>query len=633
MNRLLAGIYDPLPAAQEAVTRALAREALVDAAREGPLTLAWTRSLEDSAGAPARTLCLLDGCIDTIGAVAGELGVAQDEAPEHVLAAAYERWGERMLERLRGRFALLVWDREEGQGLLAVDQLGSRPLFIHGSGARLVFASEVRDLLRLLPTPPSPDRAAVVQWLVGDSLPCGRTLDEGVRRLEGGSFLQLAGGRWTKSRYWSPRYSPPLPLSRSELAEELRAGIARAVRSRSGKDATIGILLSGGLDSSSVAAVARQLEESSGARLRAISALFPDRLAMDESALIESVTAHLGLSSGRVLVYGGSMLRGSLEFLRAWKVPSLSPSLLFILPLLRLAAEEGVSVLLDGEGGDELFGSEPFVLADRLRGGRLLSTIRLAGRFAGLGERPAPRQVWRLLREYGLKGAAPYAAHRTARLARGPAHYGPAWLTDESARLYFETSDPWAWKRSGNGAPRWWKHRCDELTRGRERTGAHDYLRRRAALAGIEGGHPFLDDLDLIELALRLPPELAAHSQLSRPLLRESMSRLLPDDVRLRREKGYFTELFVECLDGPDRAPVTRLLAGKDAEVLAYVRPDIIRDLLGAPAERRGGAWAWALWRLATAECWLRAQAEPLFPDRVLESWGLHEPRYELIRG
>jgi hypothetical protein len=139
--------------------------------------------------------------------------------------------------------------------------------------------------------------------------------------------------------------------------------------------------------------------------------------------------------------------------------------------------------------------------------------------------------------------------------------------------------------------------------------GAHEYLRHRNAMAGVRGGHPFMQDLDLIELALRLPPELAFDPQLDRPLLRSAFAGIVPDVVRLRSEKSYFTPLFVEALRDHDQAEIRSLLTAPDAEIHAYTNADTVRrHLLDAPAARRGGRWAWPLWRLVTLECWLRAE-------------------------
>jgi asparagine synthetase B (glutamine-hydrolysing) len=188
----------------------------------------------------------------------------------------------------------------------------------------------------------------------------------------------------------------------------------------------------------------------------------------------------------------------------------------------------------------------------------------------------------------------------------------------------------WDWKRLPG--PLWWRYLADALTAQRERFGVHDFLRRKAALAGVEGGHPFLDDGPLVDLALRLPPESAFDRDLDRPLLREAMAGIVPDPIRLRPDKSVFNSVFARALDGPDRAPIRRLLADPNAEVNAYVRPERVREhLLDRPPGRTGMRWAWPLWRLAMIECWLRAQANPSFPDEVLAGWDLSAPAITVV--
>ena len=563
----------------------------------------------------------IEGRVENVGELARELGVGGRESPERVLAAAYARWGPEAVERLQGRFALALWDRASASGLLAVDRLGTRALFYCEEGGRLVFASELRTLIGLLSRRPAPDHAAVAHWIAQGLLERGQTLYDGIRRLEGGHFLALERDGWRKGSYWRPRYTPPEPLAAPRAAAEVRLAVTRAVGSRLPGEGA-GLLLSGGLDSASVAAVA-------GEGASAYSALFPEHLSVDEGALIHELREDLGLSGAWVLFHGGSMLAPSLEFLRTWGVPSPSPNLHFHAPLLRLAADHGVGVLLDGQGGDELFGCAPYLLADRLRSGRLPAALSLARSLPGAGRQPSMRVVARLLREYALKGALPRDVHDLAVRARGAERYAPGWLRAESARLHVERSDRWGWKRLPG--PRWWAHLAHTLTVERERMGVYDFLRREFALAGLEGAHPFLDDVELVELVLGLPPELAFDPDLDRPLLRRAMTGLVPDRVLRRRDKSYFNELFVDGVGRSDRPALERLLAMPDAEINAYVQPEVVREtLLDAPRRRRGPAWAWALWRLATAECWLRVQSDPAFPERALETWGFEEPRYAL---
>jgi len=614
-----AGVFGGSAAAHGSAPPSLSLE--TEEARElvsRPLALAWV----GSALPPGPLAVVLGGQVRNLPALRAQLGAGPEHDAEHVLALAFDRWGEQMVGRLRGGFALLVWDPAARRGLLAVDQLGAGSLFLHEAPGRLTFATEIRDLVRLLPGYPAPDDRGVVQWIVDGYLEPGQTLLQGVRRLEGGHLVRLEGETWHTARYWAPRYVSPEGVARAELSAEVRSELERAVRERTADDAPIGVLVSGGLDSSTVAAIARRVDPHRA--VRAYSLVFPDHPDADESALIEQVTSALDIPSVQTSIRGGGALPAALEFQRAWEVPAVSPTLVFNLPLLRRAAGQGVKVILDGEGGDELFGCSPYLIADRLRKGDVRGALALARRVPGVGPAPSRRLLWSLTREYGLKGAAPHALHRIARTVRRAEHYAPDWLTHESARRYVSARDEWAWKR-GSG-PGWWSFLSDLLTCGRERMGAHDFLRRRAQLAGLESRHPLLDDLDLIELVLRLPPGLAFDPELNRPFVRTAVADLLPATIRLRGAKSDFSPLFVDSLSGPDRALTVELLTQRQAEIRAYARPDRVRAVLETPRDRRSVAWAWQVWRLVTTECWLRSQSDPGFPGRTLEEHAGAEP-------
>lgn len=571
----------------------------------GPLALAWS-----GGGRPAESagaVCVLDGRLANAGELAQSLGLPGSPPPAAVVAIGYERWGRGVLERLSGEFALCLWDRRGQVGLLARDPLGARPLFVAGAGRDVWFASEVRTMLALLPRRPAPDPAAVAAWLARTAAGEGRTLYSGIRRLEPGHALALGQPATAAARYWAPRYAPPRIREREEACRALGHGMAAAVRRALEPGEATGILLSGGFDSASVAALAAGAPASAAGRpVAAYSAVFPDHPEVDESAQIAAVRRAVGLDGVREAVRGGSPLSASLDFLAAWELPSVSPNRFVWAPLIARAAADGFTTLLDGEGGDELFGCSPFLIADRLRRGRPFDAVRLARALPGMGESPRPEWVRRALVRYGLRGAIPRRTHAVLRRLRGRSRPGPPWLTP-AVRASLD-DDPWAWKRLPG--PRWWAAKTAELTVGSEALGAADQLRREAVLGGVRFRHPFRDP-ELIELALGLAPELAFDARLDRPLARAAMADRLPDAVRLSARKPFFNTLLVSALEA-ELPGIAGLIGDPQAEIGAYVDKAGVREgLLNAAPERRTVAWPLDLWRLVTLECWLRAQAGP----------------------
>ncbi|HEX6688740.1 MAG TPA: asparagine synthase-related protein [Solirubrobacterales bacterium] len=566
----------------------------------GRLTLSGPEP--DSAG----LLCVLDGHLDNAAELGAELGVgsAAPSSPGPLLAAGYRRWGLDLPGRMRGDFVLVLWDRRRGEGLLAHDQLGARPLFLHETAGCLRFATEVRDLLALLPRRPGPDPACVAHWLALGGRPGRRTLFAGVRRLGPGEMVLLDRRGFRERRYWKPRFEAPLELPPERLGEALREGLERAVERRIGASGATAVTMSGGLDSSSVAALCAARAPD---RVLTCSAVFPEHPEADESELIAELRRALELPGIVAAVRPGGLLAGVFEHIAAWQLPPAGWGDPWSLALLHAARERGAETVLDGDGGDELFAPRNYLLADRLRAGHPLEVFALARRLPG-GAYAGRREVAQVAGSFGFAGALP-ARLQTATLARQTRREAPGWLRPHAVRELIATGDPLAWKRLDG--PRWWAHAAHGLAYEIEAAGVFEHQRRRAAMAGLAARHPMLD-LDLVELGLRQPPRATLDPRFNRPLLRQAMVGLLPDSIRLRPGKAWFQSLIVDCLTGPDGELLRRILADPKAELGAYVdmaamRRDLLEDERGRREEPF--RWMWQVWRLLTAECWLRAEA------------------------
>jgi hypothetical protein len=528
-----------------------------------------------------------------------------------------------MVERVRGSFGLVAWDGE--RGIVARDHLGARPVFVASDSGRVAFSSDPELSLAALGRRREPREAAVLRALAGETLPAGATLLEGVDRLGPGRCLLLRGEDHAERRYWEPRYRPPARGDTDELAHTIRGAVEQAVGRWAGDPSSTAVSLSGGLDSSMVAAsLAEATGDGQTRQLRAFSAAFPRHPETDESEYIGAMARALPFETTVFEVRSGSPLRGALEHLRDCHFPAISPNHFFWQPMVARMAREGVEIVLDGEGGDELFGVSPYLLADRIRHGRIASAARLAGQVP-----MPPGTGWRdhvkVLVQCGLKPALSPRVQR-ALSGRTPA-YGPPWFTDASARAFADADDPWAWLRSG---PRWWSHLASTLTEGRDGVGVRDYCRRRDADVGLESRHPLLDDLDLVELILQVDPS-ASFADDERPLLRAALPPLVPDDIRFREDKRFFNAMFNDLLLKNDWPAVEALLGSPDAAIYAYLRPDVLRERLldrrpgGSGTAYQRAKWGGDLWNILIIECWLRSLEDPGFAEDALERFGLAE--------
>jgi asparagine synthase (glutamine-hydrolysing) len=544
-------------------------------------------------GGTPEVLCVVVGRITNLEELADGTADA-----EHALATAYRRWGDDVVSRCAGQFAVLIWDRVRRRGFVARDALGHRAVFYAHRGRALVVASEVRPLLGELASRPAPDPVAVAHWLAGTGVPGGRTLYDGVHRLPPGHLLALGAEPARPRRHWQPRTAAPDLRTIDEAAGALREAMAGAVERALGDAQAPAVLLSGGFDSSSVAALAAR------ASPRCYSTVFPRHPEVDESPAIAATRDHCGLVGVERRFLGGGALAAAVEFVLVHELPSASPNGFLWRPLLRRAAADGVTVMLDGEGGDEMFGCAPMLIADRLRRIRLRQAVALARRIPGMGDEPPVRWVRRALVAYGVRGALPPRLHDALRRARSRRDAGD-WLRPELRRAHDECYDRWAFKR--RRGPRWRESLVDLVVNVSDALGAHDHFRREAELSGLELRHPFRDP-QLLDTALAIEPSLHFDPYHDRPVARRAMAGLLPDPVRLSERKPHFNAVLADAL-AIDAAPVRELLGDPRAEVRAYVRPAVLDDRLAAYPTRLAPRDLLTVWRAVGLECWLRVLA------------------------
>jgi asparagine synthase (glutamine-hydrolysing) len=576
-TRTLAAIYDPHRTLTPHDARRRIHAALgpgASARHAGPVVVGWTGD-EPSAA-------VVDGDV---------------ELPEGWAAS----WPA-ALAGLRGGFALVAWDEASGRGLVARDQLGARPLHYAMAGKALHVASEVKPLLALLPRRPAPDPDELARRLAGRRGWGGETLYAGVHELQPAHALVLEGGDWRVQRYWRAQPRGGLEdADRPTAAAALRDAVGAAVRRHAGPHS--GVMVSGGLDSSAVLASAA----ADGAAPPAFTGV-PERAELDETEHVEALAAG-GLADVvvRVAVTAGPIAAHAQAHVDRWSLPLEHPGGAFFLPVQQAAAARGVRELLDGEGGDELFGCEPLLIADRLLAGDVRGAIGLARALPGM-QRLDARSLRVVARRWLAPGVIPPTALARLRAASAARRPAPDWLGPR-ARSAARTADDPAWRRRGE--PRWRAHLAWLLTDARAAMGAHDHLRRVASLAGVRDAHPFLD-VDLIELVLGLPPALSFDARLDRPLLRDAMRGLLPERVRLREDKVFFTVLLRDALTGPDHGEVGRTLTSSPLELGAFVVEHRLRAQWEAgpdACERGPFAWAAEMWRAYALERWLRGEA------------------------
>jgi asparagine synthase (glutamine-hydrolysing) len=275
---------------------------------------------------------------------------------------AYRQWGSDCVRELDGMFAFALWDAEKRQLLLARDRFGKKPLFYFHDGERLIFASTLTALLQHPRVPRELDPSAVAEYLALEYVVAPRSILKGVNKLPPASQLVFDArtGRVEISRYWNFVVDGSSRLSEEEAARELDHLLDEAVRKRLVADVPLGVFLSGGIDSSTVAAVAAAQRHG----IRTFSVRFSDP-SFDESAFARKVAQHLGTDhveeelSLDEAVQIAQNLGGILD--EPVGDGSIVPTY-----LLSRFARKHVTVALGGDGGDEMFAGYPTYVAHKL---------------------------------------------------------------------------------------------------------------------------------------------------------------------------------------------------------------------------------------------------------------------------
>jgi asparagine synthase (glutamine-hydrolysing) len=414
----------------------------------------------------------------------------------------------------------------------------------------------------------------------------------------------LAERRVSVERWWHLRFQESEQGNAADLAERLRDAAFAAVERATAGAKRPAVKLSGGLDSACVAAGLAASEFADG-RALAIGGAFPNDPSADESELIEATARHTRLPL-EVIQFDpkGSLFAPGLEHIARWRLPPATPNLYLWRPLMARSHELGVDVMLDGEGGDELFGVAPYLIADMLRAGRLHTAWSLTGRVPGIGLNPGRHTRMRVLRRYGVSPLVPNVVRRRREASATRAIRGSI-LEPADARALAELREQA--RRDRRDGPLWWRLQVESLIEEREDLGVGEHLRRDATDERIERRHPFLYDLALTEAALRIPPEAQFDPIRDRPLLRDGLSGLIPEAIRMRYVKSHFSYPLLAALEA-DESELIDTLRRSDAPIRAYVAPRELDRRIEMPVRERSLLDAGHLWQIAIANRWLASQ-------------------------
>lgn len=326
------------------------------------------------------------------------------------ILAAYEKWGEDCASHLLGDFSFAIWDRETQTLFAARDHFGVKPFFYYESSREFAFASEVKALLRVNGVPHRLNQTRVADFLMPMYEDTTATLYEGIVHLPPAHTFVLKSGSCVVRKYWTLNDElDRTTTQRSDWPEAYREAFLTAVKCRLRTSSRVGVLVSGGLDSSSVFCSANHLlGDSAPATLRMFSGVFDHATKSDERKFGNIVAQHCGATP----IYG---YPDQLSPLTDWDAtagfedePLSNPQMALRWSLYPFARENNVRVMLDGYGGDGVISNGLGLLTELLLRGRWRTVYKEASGVAQRHHRSMPHLIWK----YGIKPALPYRLQR-----------------------------------------------------------------------------------------------------------------------------------------------------------------------------------------------------------------------------
>ncbi len=517
---------------------------------------------------------VFNGCIYNYRELRAELMAAGyaffSTSDTEVIGKAYAAWGVDCVRRFLGMFAFAIYEHRTGRVVLGRDRLGIKPLYVDHTPARLRFASTLPALLAGGGTDTSIDHTALAFYLTFHSVvPPPHTILNGIRKLPPATIRVVeANGDYADTRYWEPEFERD-PARADWSAEDwegaLLGSLRTAVDRRMVADVPVGVLLSGGIDSSLVVAL---LAEAGQQRLQTFSIGFDSAggEAGDEFAYSTLVAQHFGTDHHKIPIDSARLLPGIDGAIRSMSEPMVSHDCVAFY-LLSQDVSASVKVVQSGQGADEVLGGydwyPPLAAVPRDDAAEAYAQVFFDRRWSAM--RSVLNPEWLIDRD------APSDLVAAAFGRSGAESAVDAALRNDTTVMLVD--DPV--KRVDNMTMAW----------------------------GLEARVPFLDH-ELVELAGRIPPELKLADG-GKGVLKRASRGVVPDEV-IDRTKGYFPVPAIRQLEGPYLERVREALTDPAARRRNLFRTDTVQQMLADPNTTRTTLGSNALWQLALLEMWLQ---------------------------
>jgi len=534
--------------------------------------------------------------------------VFRTRSDTEVILHAFEQWGADCLRYFNGMFAFAIWDRQRRVLFLARDRLGEKPLYYYCDSHRLVFASEIKAILTYPGVPRTLNLRGLVNFLTFGHAVAPESMYQNIYKLLPGHFLitepDSIGFRMVE--YWDVGGAPPLPagaaLAEDDYAERVSCLLADSVRRRLIADVPLGAFLSGGIDSSAVVALMRQFTTG---KVKTFSLGFSIGGKYNELPDARRVAEHLDTEHHELCLDHDDLVQTLRTLVYHYDEPFGDPAGFPVYRLSRFAREH-VTVVLTGDGGDELFGGYPRYVLDQLMSGygRLPHALSRTLIPAMLRHVSKLRDFTGFVRTLAISDPAiRYAAWLTHAT---PELLGELLLPDTLAAI--DGHDPtwpfprYYWKLNGTAA-------ADHLNRlmyiDLKTLLADGYLEKtdKATMAcSLEARVPFLDHR-LVELAFQIPGRIKIRRRTTKRILKRALRHLLPAEI-LDKPKQGFSVPINQWFRGTLKDFTFEVLLDSRTRSRGYFNPDTVERMWREHAD--GRRWHDQLWLLLNFELWHR---------------------------
>ncbi len=482
---------------------------------------------------------IADARIDNWQELHDKLGIPPDDNDAWLVLAAYRRWGAECPRHLIGDFAFCIIDENTDTLLAACDPMNMRPLYHAHRNGMLAVGTHIDDLLDALGEPPRLNRSAVGDWLAGRPDP-GLSMLSNIEQLRPGHLVQGNARGISIRRFWNLQPDKFIRYKqREEYSEHLESLLSRCVTDRlPGGNEPVASQLSGGMDSTSVTALAWRARQHAKDSLIAVSHTYPDCGAVDEQDLIGATARHLGLKRHLLIPTTTDI---DLDYRELYPPAFDSPGTV-VSPRytdeLKQVRATGASVMLTGSGGDEMTWGHSLSYSQRLLHGDIgvIGEVMRGSRELGLPMLATLLQLF-------LRPLLPEWLLHLRRQMRGNRPW-PDWIPERTAReLNLEARlDP---PPAGFRNPAL-QARHDALIHSSTYHSVRSYA-AAGERCGVDVRHPFFDRR-LAEFSFAIPDDLWLRERYPKWLLRKAMTGKLPDSVAWNRHKVVFDTFFAELI-------------------------------------------------------------------------------------